>query len=135
MDSTSSYLFNASGFLKNDSLVVEKIDFENCSAKILDFFLKTQNFRFFDFRKFSMKILIFRFFENLRIFGFGKFSMNFQWKFEISKISKNFVEKFSKSIFSATTKSFFKNPDAFWSYDHGASFYIDSTTFPWPKIR
>ena len=80
---------------------------------------KSENFRKIEKSRFSLKI-----FENRKIENF-----------EFSKILKIFSEKFSKSIFSATTKSFLKNPDAFWSYDHGASFYIDSTTFPWPKIR
>ena len=62
---------------------------------------KSENFRKIEKSRFSLKI-----FENRKIENF-----------EFSKIAKIFAEHFSKSFFSTTTESFFKNPDALKRYD------------------
>ena len=62
---------------------------------------KSENFRKIEKSIFSLKI-----FENRKIENF-----------EFSKKSKIFAEQFSKSIFSTTSESFFKNPDALKKYD------------------
>ena len=108
MDSTSSYLFNASGFLKKDSVVVEKINFENLSAKIFDFFESSdfhwkfiENFKKPKIRKFSKNRKIKIFIENFRKSKNRKF-----WVFKkFRKFSpRNFQNQFSPRLLSLFSK-------------------------------
>ena len=78
MDVGTSQLHYASGFLKKDLVVAEKIDFENFSAKIFENF-ENSKFSIFRFSKIfneNLDFSIFRKFSDFRFFEiFNEFSM------------------------------------------------------------
>ena len=78
MDAGTPQLHYASGFLKKDLVVVEKIDFENFSAKNFEFFdnSKFSIFRFLKIFNEYLDFSIFRKFSDFRFFEiFNGFSM------------------------------------------------------------